>query len=108
MSLTPAMKALGGLATWAYLDAKYGLRSDSRLGRAAARGNLTHRLNSWKGKISLYERFAARVQSTPDNVAYVYEGQTWTWSQIQKGEYCRRVMRKQSMDWWHSKMSKQE
>lgn len=86
MSLSPAIKALGGLAAFAYVDAKYGLRSDAKLGRCATRGSLVHKINSWKGKISLYERFAARAQSAPDAVAYVYEGQTWTWSQVEKGE----------------------
>ena len=40
-----------------------------------------------KNRLSLYEVFADSVASRPDAIAYVYEGQSWTWKQIDGGEF---------------------
>ncbi|CAO1634752.1 unnamed protein product [Parajaminaea phylloscopi] len=82
MSPSPVIKALAGLAAFAYLDAKHGLLSDVKAGRAASRSNWSHRINAWKGKYSLYDRFADRAKATPDSVAYIYEGHSFTWKQV--------------------------
>lgn len=32
--------------------------------------------------MSLFERFSAQAEANPDNVAYVYEGHSYTWKQV--------------------------
>lgn len=39
-----------------------------------------------KNRLSLYEVFADSVAARPDAIAYVYEGQSWTWKQMDGGE----------------------
>ncbi|CAO1625454.1 unnamed protein product [Sympodiomycopsis kandeliae] len=78
------LKAAAGLASIAYLDAKYGIASDVKLGRASTRATINHKLRTWKNKISMYDGFLEQVNKRPNDQAYFYEGHAWTWKQVEQ------------------------
>lgn len=75
------LKAAVGLAAFSYLDAKYGVASDVRAGRATTAADLGLKLAEWRGRPSLYESFQATVKNNPKGDFLVYEGKTWTFEQ---------------------------
>jgi len=70
------------VAGFAYLDAKLGIYSDRRLGGAAYKATIAYKLRSWSGRLSLWNSFRDAVAKRPNDIAYVYEGRSWTWKQV--------------------------
>ncbi|CAD6887495.1 unnamed protein product [Tilletia controversa] len=76
------LNAAISVAGFAYLDAKLGIYSDRRLGGAAYKATIIHRLRSVRGRVSLWNSFKDAVAKRPNDIAYVYEGRSWTWKQV--------------------------
>lgn len=82
--MSAIVKAAASLAAIAYLDAKHGITSDLALGRAASRGELSHKIRSWRNKLSIYENFDWQATKRADAIAYVYLGKSYTWGEVAK------------------------
>ncbi|PWN48564.1 putative FAT1-long-chain fatty acid transporter [Violaceomyces palustris] len=78
------VKAAASLAAIAYLDAKHGISSDLRIGGAANRAAISHRIRVWRNRLSLYYFFEDQVISRPDAIAYVFLGKSFTWKEVER------------------------
>lgn len=90
MSIPTAVSVGVGVASAAaaamYADARWGVSGDVYTMRAMLSVLVRLKYRQHRGRPSIYHFFEDTMARQPNDVAYVYAGQQWTWHQVQQRE----------------------